>query len=327
MSSISLKTKNRVIVKFINGSEPSDISVEEGISLNSVEEVIGDWRKGYLTGSKIEDIGQELNELVQMLKEKELTVHDLLDGFHYYSIFKGKEKERVLAIVNEIYSMDQNERDQFTKTAEKMMNFSRYGRIDYIDIPKAIEEMVEKGKEIRKKLQDSEKKEKELKEILESLKTEIDEMEGVKEELAKQINLSNYLNEELSRTDSDGKAVKTVIQAIKQAGFSGDKLVDVSNEIIRLKSEGMSVDQFLKLSKYFEELNNLGLTIPMIRELEGNLKEYGMDIYRYLNERASYVRDKAAYIRSVKDLADTQKKAEKQIAELDREIAKKRSKL
>jgi flagellar motility protein MotE (MotC chaperone) len=327
MSSISLKTKNRVIVKFINGSEPSDISVEEGISLNSVEEVIGDWRKGYLTGSKIEDIGQELNELVQMLKEKELTVHDLLDGFHYYSIFKGKEKERVLAIVNEIYSMDQNERDQFTKTVEKMMNFSRYRGIDYVDIPIAIEEMVEKGKEIRKELQDSEKKEKELKEILESLKTEIEEMEGVKEELAKQINLSNYLNEELSRTDSDGKAVKTVIQAIKQAGFSGDKLVDVSNEIIRLKSEGMSVDQFLKLSKYFEELNNLGLTIPMIRELEGNLKEYGMDIYRYLNERASYVRDKTAYIRSVKDLADTQKKAEKQIAELDREIAKKRSKL
>jgi len=81
MSSVPLKTKNRVIVKFVNGRKLEDISLEERISLSSVEEEIEEWKQGYINMDLGNDIAQELKELAFLIRDKEITPHDIVEGY------------------------------------------------------------------------------------------------------------------------------------------------------------------------------------------------------------------------------------------------------
>ena len=58
-----------------------------------------------------------------------------------------------------------------------------------------------------------------------------------------------------------------------------------------------------------------------------DVKGDGVTLDEYLNERAVYVRDKLAYMKSLKELIDAHRRAEKQIKQINEEIALKKVKL
>ena len=327
MSSVPLKTKNRVIVKFVNGRKLEDISLEERISLSSVEEVIEEWKQGYINMDLGNDIAQELKELAFLIRDKEITPHDIVEGYQYYEIFKDKDREKIIRIVNEIYSLGDENGSKFVKTAEKMMNLSKYGNIEYVDIPKALDDMVERGKELNREIKSKEIQSLELTERLGRLRRELEEVEEKKKSLEKEIAFSSYLKQELSGGEEDENAIRNTIEGLKHSNFEVKKIVEISSQIALIKRRDMTVDQFLKVSRYFEELMNLGLSVPTMEKILDNVKEDGVTIDEYLNERAAYVRDKLAYLKSLKELMEAHKRAEKQMKQINEEIALKKLKL
>ena len=327
MSSVPLKTKNRVIVKFVNGRKLEDISLEERISLSSVEEVIEEWKQGYINMDLGNDIAQELKELAFLIRDKDITPHDIVEGYQYYEIFKDKDREKIIRIVNEIYSLGDEMGSKFVKTAEKMMNLSKYGNIEYVDIPKALDDMVERGKELNREIKSKEIQSLELTERLGRLRKELEEVEEKKKSLEKEIAFSSYLKQELSGGEEDENAIRNTIEGLKHSNFEVKKIVEISSQIALIKRRDMTVDQFLKVSRYFEELMNLGLSVPTMEKILDNVKEDGVTIDEYLNERAAYVRDKLAYLKSLKELMEAHKRAEKQMRQINEEIALKKLKL
>lgn len=327
MSTIPLKTKNRVIVKYINGRKLEDISLEERISLQSVEEVLEEWRQGYINMDLGNEIAQELRDLALLMRDKEITPHDLVEGYHYYSIFRGKDRERIISIVNEIYSLSEEEREQFIKTAEKMIKLVRLEKIDYVDIPKALEEMVERGKELNREIKSKEIHNLELSEKIENRKKELEGIEDKIKNLEREIEFSTYLRGELGKGAGDEAALRTIIEGLKHSNFDSRKIEEVSTQIALIARKGLSVEQFLKVSKYFEELMDLGLDVPTMEKILDNVKENGITIDEYLNERAAYVKDKIAYLKSLKELVEAHKRAEKQMKQINEEIALRKLKL
>ncbi len=327
MSSVPLKTKNRVLIKFINGRKLEDISLEERISVSSVEEVIEEWKQGYINMDLSNDIAQELKELAFMLRDKALTPHDLVEGYQYYGIFKDRDRDKVIGIVNEIYSLKEEQREQFMKTAEKMMKLAKYKNIDYVEIPKALEDMVERGKELNREIKSKEIQNLELTERLSNVKKELERIYEEKKELSKEVAFSNYLREKLPGGKEDENSLKSVIEGLKHAGFDASKIQEVSSQISLIGKRELSVEQFLKISRYFEELMNLGLSVSTMEKILSTVKEDGVTLDEYLNERAVYVRDKLAYMKSLKELIDAHRRAEKQIKQINEEIALKKVKL
>ncbi|MCL4333792.1 MAG: hypothetical protein M1290_05705 [Candidatus Thermoplasmatota archaeon] len=327
MSSVPIKTKNRVIVKFVNGSKLEDISLEERISLNSVEEILEEWKQGYINMDLGNDIAQELKELAFLIRDKEITPHDLVEGYQYYGIFKDKEREKVIGIVNQIYSMDDVKRSQFIKTAEKMISFAKYANVEYVDIPKALDDMVEKGKELNREIKSKEIMNLELSERISRIRRELENMEEEKKGLERELAFSAYLKRELKVAEEDENAIKNAIEGLKHSNYDVEKIKEVSSQIAQIAKRELSVDQFLKISRYFEELMNLGLTVPTMEKILETVKEDGVTIDEYLNERAMYVRDKLAYLKSLKELMEAHKRAEKQMKQINEEIALKKLKL
>ena len=327
MSSVPIKTQNRVIVKFINGRKLEDISLEEKISLSTVEEVIEEWRQGYINMDLGNEIAKELKELAFLIRDKEITPHDLVEGYQYYGIFKDKDREKIIGIVNKIYSMSEEKREQFMKTAEKMMKLAKYDNIDYVEIPKAIEEMVERGKELNREIKSKEIQNLELSERLSKVRNELESIEEQNKNFSRQLAFSNYLKRELPRESEDENAIKNVIEGLKHSNYDVAKIQEISAQIALIGKRDLSVDQFLKISRYFEELMNLGLTVPIMEKILDTVKEDGVTIDEYLNERTAYVRDKLAYLKSLKELMDAHKRAEKQMKQINEEIALRKLKL
>ena len=327
MSPVPIKTKNRVIVKFINGRELKDISLEERISLASVEEVIEEWKQGYINMDFGNDVAQELKDLALLIRDKEITPHDLVEGYQYYGIFKDKDKDSIIKIVNEIYSLDETKRESFIKTAEKMMKLAKYNNVDYVEIPKAVDDMVERGKELNREIKSKEIQNLELSERLSKLREELESIGEERKGLAKEIAFANYLRQELPRGGEDEIAIKHAVEGLKLANFDAKRIEEISAQISLIGKRDLSVEQFLKISRYFEELMNLGLSVPTMEKILSNVKEDGVTVDEYLNERAVYVRDKLAYMKSLKDLIEAHKRAEKQIKQINEEIALKKLKL
>ena len=327
MSSVPIKAQNRVIVKFINGRKLEDISLEEKISLSTVEEVIEEWRQGYINMDLGNDIAKELKELAFLIRDKEITPHDLVEGYQYYGIFKDKDREKIIGIVNKIYSLSEEKRDQFVKTAEKMMKLAKYDNIDYVEIPKAIEEMVERGKELNREIKSKEIQNLELSERLSKVRNELESIEEQNKNFSRQLAFSNYLKRELPRESEDENAIKNVIEGLKHSNYDVAKIQEISAQIALIGKRDLSIDQFLKISRYFEELMNLGLTVPTMEKILDTVKEDGVTIDEYLNERTAYVRDKLAYLKSLKELMDAHKRAEKQMKQINEEIALRKLKL
>ncbi len=327
MSTVPLKTRNKVIISYINGRKLEDISFEEKIGLNAVEDIVNEWKQGYLNTEVSTDIAPELRDLAILMRDKEISIHDVVEGYHYYKIFKEKDRERVIRIVNELYSFGEDRLVRFLKTAEKMLSFAKYENIDYVDIPKAVEDMVEKGKEMNREIKSKEILNLELANRIQASRKEVEKLEEQRENYRREIDLANYLKQELPDGKEDDNAIRNVVQALKHSDFGIDKIREVAKQTTLIKNRDLTLDQFLKISRYFEELMNLGLKVQTMEKLLQQVKEYDMDIEEYLNERALYVKDKQSYTRSIKELVDTHKKIERQIKVLNEEIALKKLKL
>lgn len=273
------------------------------------------------------EIAQELKELAFLIRDKEITPHDLVEGYHYYSIFKDKDREKIIGIVNQIYSLDEERMNQFVKTAEKMMNFAKYANIEYVDIPKALDEMVERGKELNRDIKSKEILSLELTERLSKIRKELENIEEEKKGLEKEIAFSSYLKHELTGGKDDENAIKSAIEGLKHSNYDVGRIKEITSQIALIAKREFTVDQFLKISRYFEELMNLGLTVPTMEKILETVKEDGVTIDEYLNERAMYVRDKLAYLKSLKELMEAHKRAEKQMKQINEEIALKKLKL
>jgi SepF-like predicted cell division protein (DUF552 family) len=320
MSEISLKTKNKIIVNFVNGKGVNDISIELKIPIDEVNKTIEEWKSGYLNIELDKEIPGEIKELAELMRDKDLSVQSLIEGYFYYSIFTGMDKEKVLSILKQIYGFEESERNKLIKTAEKMIKFSKYENIDYVDIPDALEKMVEKGKILSSQIKELEAHKTENEEILKTLKTNIEEL-GVKiQEMKTEVELAEYIRTRLSEYNIDNSRIHDFLEAILSAGLDIKNWEELGSEIKELKSRNMSIDQFLKVSRYFEELMDHKFTLAMIKELDEKLKESDIGIEEYLNERYDYVRDKIGYVKRMIELKREHKALENRIRDMNTEI-------
>ncbi|MEM0127824.1 MAG: hypothetical protein QXO03_01890 [Thermoplasmatales archaeon] len=327
MKELSLKEKNRIIVKFVNGMRPEDISIEERIPLDSIQHAIEEWKDGYINLEAGADIAAELREIATMMREKEISINDLVEGYHYYAIFKGIQDEKIVSIVNALSSFEKESRNRFLNTAQKMMRFSKYMNVDYVEIPKALDEMVERGKELQREIKKKELQLQENVSKVEALQEQIQSLEDKVKRMSREASIVEKMFSEFHLSVDDEDKLTKLLAGLKQVDFNSEKVLEVGSALSSIFSRGLSLDQFLKVHRYFEELMNLGLSIQTMQRILNDVKEYDTSIDEYLNERAMYVKDKIAYIKSLKELVDAHKKAEKQIKSIDEELERKRAKL
>jgi hypothetical protein len=313
MTEISLKIKNKIIVDFINGKSVNEISLELKISIDIINNIIEEWKNGYLTIPLDKEIPTEIKELAELMRDKELTIQDLIEGYYYYTIFKDMKKEKVLKVLKQIYSFEESERDKLLNTAEKMLKFSKYENIDYVSIPDAIEKMVEHGKALNHEIKEKENK-------LNLLKTEVAELDLKKEKLEKETEFSSYLRDTLSKNNIDEKKIKDFLEALITAGLDIKHWEDMSSELKAIRNQNMSIEQFLKVSKYFVDVMEQGMTISMVKDLQERLKERNIEIEEYLNERYDFVKDKIVYLREIVELRKEHKALENRIKDMKSEI-------
>lgn len=324
MNDIPLKTKSRIIVQFIKGVRAEDISFSERVTLDAVLSTIREWEEGFLNVNIGNDIPAEIKELAAVMRDERLTVQDLLEGYAYYEIFREREKVSVLRIIDEIYAMNENERKKFIEVAMKMISFRKYENIEFTDIPKALEDMVYRGKELNRDIKSREIALLELTKRKEEMESEIRNMGAEMERMRREVETARFLKERLNAGDDE---IRSIVDGLLHAGFSRENIVEISQEISLVKSRGFTVEQFLKVARYYDDLLKLGLKVSAMEDLADRVRESGMDIDDYLNERYAYVRDKNAYIRAVKELADTHRRLEKDLKALEEEIQKKRNRL
>ncbi|MGC8497592.1 MAG: hypothetical protein ACP5NL_06325 [Thermoplasmata archaeon] len=320
MSEISLKTKNKIIVNFVNGKSVNDISIELKIPIDEVNTVIEEWKGGYLNIELDKEIPGEIKELAELMRDKELSIQNLIEGYFYYSIFSGMDKEKILLLLKQVYDYDDGEREKLLNTAEKMIKFSKYENIDFVDIPDAIEKMVEKGKTLNSQLKKLEAQKLEREEVLKTINTSIEELSSKLQEMKNELSLAEYLKSKLSEYNIEESKIRDFLDAMLTVGLDTKNWEELAAEMKVIKSKNMSIDQFLKVSRYFEELMEHQFTLTMIKELDEKLKESNIGIEEYLNERYDYVRDKIRYIKSMIELKKEHKALENRIRDMNTEI-------
>ncbi|MGC8693927.1 MAG: hypothetical protein ACP5RY_06740 [Thermoplasmata archaeon] len=320
MSEISLKTKNKIIVNFVNGKSVNDISIELKIPIDEVNTVIEEWKGGYLNIELDKEIPGEIKELAELMRDKELSIQNLIEGYFYYSIFSGMDKEKILLLLKQVYDYDDGEREKLLNTAEKMIKFSKYENIDFVDIPDAIEKMVEKGKTLNSQLKKLEAQKLEREEVLKTINTSIEELSSKLQEMKNELSLAEYLKSKLSEYNIEESKIRDFLDAMLTVGLDTKNWEELASELKVIKSKNMSIDQFLKVSRYFEGLMEYQFTLTMIKELDEKLKESNIGIEEYLNERYDYVRDKIWYIKSMIELKKEHKALENRIRDMNTEI-------
>lgn len=324
MNEIPFKARTKIIIDFVKGMRAEDISFNERIPLDSVKNTIKEWEDGYLNVNIGNDVPTEIKDIAAMMRDNNLTVQDILEGYSYYEIFKDKERDKVIRIVDEIYGMNDLDRKKFIDTAMRIISYRKYDNIDFTEIPKALEDMVYRGKEINREIKSREFHLLDLNKQIQYIEGKLKDMNNEMDKLSKEINLLKFLRENVGKDDD---SIKNTIESLKHSGFDAESIREISGYIVAIKGRGMSIEQFLKIAKYFDDLMKLGLSVQMMEDLLDRVKESGMDIDDYLNERYSYIKDKSAYMKSVKELVDVHKKLEKDIKVLEEEIQKRKNKI
>ena len=164
------------------------------------------------------------------------------------------DKEKILLLLKQIYGFDQKNREKLLNTAEKMIKFSKYENIDFVDIPDAIEKMVEKGRLLNHQLKELEVQKLEKEEALKSLNTNIEELRSKLQDLKNETNLAEYLKTRLSEYEIEASKIRDFLDTMLAAGLDTKNWEELATELKVLKSKNMNIDQFLKVSRYFEDL-------------------------------------------------------------------------
>ncbi|MEM0447754.1 MAG: hypothetical protein QXT71_04290 [Thermoplasmata archaeon] len=80
MREISLKTKNKFIVNFVNGKSVNDISLKLKISIDEINGIIEEWTGGYLNIELDKEIPGEIKELAELMRDHKLSIQNLIEG-------------------------------------------------------------------------------------------------------------------------------------------------------------------------------------------------------------------------------------------------------
>ena len=321
MEFISLDTKKKIILAYLNDQAPKKIASDFNISVEDVSGVINEWTGGYITILKNEtEIAEELKELARLIKDKNLSLEELTLGYFYYSIFQDLEKTKVIKLINELKNISEDKRIELYSMAERLLNFSKYKNIDFVQIPIALEEMVEKGKALNKEIKEKES-------ILLNLKKELDKLELEKEKLSNEVkklyeelNFAKNFRENMIKLNVSESKLTEFMEAIVHSRYNIQYLEAMYSAIKNMRLKNMDIDQFLKLTDYLDSLTNLGLSVSFIKDVKEELEAQDIDFETYINESSKYVKNKINYLKEIEELKKEHKNLENQIRAMRNEI-------
>ncbi len=321
MENLPLKSRKKIIIDYLNDVPPEKIASELKISVEEVKNSIEEWKNGYISIFTNElEISDELKELAKLMKSKEITVEDLIQGYMFNQIFRDLDREKTLKIVRELSAMDENDREEFLRTAEKMIKFSKYKNVNYTDIPDALENMVSRGRELNNELKEKELLLKKLNENIEKLEQRIKNLNDEEKYLSREIEFAKNIREYLNMYRLDEKRVGEFFQLLSETDFSLDRWEEIYNAIKLLKTKNMDVENFTKLSDYLVKLLDLGLSTMFLKNLEEELEKESMSIDDFIDEIEDYIKNKIAYKKEIEELKKEHKNLENQIRSMRSEI-------
>lgn len=321
MENVSLKNRKKIIIDYLNDVPPEKIASEIRISVDDVKNVLDEWKNGYISVFTNElEISDELKELAKMMKSKDISLEDLLQGYIYSQIFKDLDRDKTLKVIRELSGMNEDKRLEFVNTAEKMLKFSKYKNVNYVDIPDALESMVNRGKEINSELKEKEMLLRKLKGDIEIAEQNIKRLDEEERKLINEIEFSKNIKNYMREFKLDEKRIREFFELLSETGYSLEKWEEIYATIKALKTKNMDVENFMKLSNYLTELMNLGFTTSFLKGLEEELEKQSMNVGQFIDEIEDYIRNKIAYQKEIEELRKEHKALEKEIRSMRSEI-------
>ncbi|MDP8011444.1 MAG: hypothetical protein RAK23_01310 [Thermoplasmata archaeon] len=321
MTELTLKAKKKIIVDYLNDVPLEKIAMDLKISLDDIKNVLDEWKNGYISifmGDS--EISEELRELARLMKSKELTVEDLITGYILSQVFKNSNRDKIIKISKEIESMDENKRKEFLETSEKMLKFSKYKNINYVDIPDALESMVNKGKELNKDIKEKENLIKNMEQEIKNLEEKIQEYKQKERELNDKIQFAENLRDYLKKFNIDEKKLNDFLKFISETNYAINRWEEIYKTTELLKQKNLEVENFLKLSNYLISLLDFGLDTGLLKNLKQELENESIDFKEFIEEVNDYVKDKISYKKEIEELKKEHKSLENQIRAMRSEI-------
>ncbi|MGC8663592.1 MAG: hypothetical protein ACP5SF_03735 [Thermoplasmata archaeon] len=321
MDNLPLKVKKKIILDYLDDIPIEKTASELKISLDEIKNVLEEWKNGYISIYTGEiEISEELRELARIMKSKELTIEEILKGYFLSQIFKNQDEDKIIKIAREIESLDDVKRKEFLETAEKMLKLSKYKNINYVDIPDALEEMVNKGKELNKEIKEKESILRSLEQNLNTLNINISNLKEQESKLKKEIEFAEKIKNYLTKFKIEEKKIEEFLKFLSETDYSVEKWEEIYKAMDLLKQKNMDVENFTKLSSYLTSLLNMGFTTSFIKVLQSELEEESLDINEFMKEIEDYIKNKITYRKEIDELKKEKKNLENQIRSMRSEI-------
>ncbi len=321
MGTIPIDTKKYIIIAYLDDQPPKKIASDLHVSIDDVSAVIEEWKGGYITIFKNEtEIAEELKSLARFIKAKNLSLEDLVQGYFYYSIFQDLDKTRVIKLINELKNIPDDKRAEFYSMAERLLNFSKYKNIDFVQIPAALDEMVEKGKSLNIEIKEQDRKLSSLKKEIELLEQERTKIGEDVKKLYDELNFAKNFKENMARLNVSESKLAEFMETIVHSKYNIEYLESLYSAIKNMRLRNMDVDQFLKITDYLEALSQLGLSVSFLKSLKEGLEAQDIDFETYIEESNKYIKSKINYLKEIEDLKKQHKDLENQIRAMRSEI-------
>ncbi len=311
---ISLKEKAQMVKEYLNGISMEEISKVHSLSFDNVKRTIDEWLNGYF---QISDDDYFLRQLGGLIKEKNITIEDLVMSYYYYSLLRDYDREKTLKIILSLANMEDQERKLLLENAMKMMKLKNYSGIDYSEIPAALERLVRKAKEIKDGMDLMEKEISELSKKKELLQRDLIEIENELKNRKKYLDIIKFIEENL---ELDHEQAVNFLKEAKTLNYDGKKMREIVQSMELLRNKNLSTEQFLKISEYLEKLMDMGFSISFLKELEMDMEKSNMKFQKYLKEMDLYIRNKVDYEKNVEELKKEAKSLESEIRAMRNEI-------
>ncbi|MGC8497156.1 MAG: hypothetical protein ACP5NL_04060 [Thermoplasmata archaeon] len=321
MDPISIDTKKNIILAYLDDQPPKKIASDLHVNVEDVSAVIEEWKGGYVTIFKNEtEIAEELKSLARLIRSKNLSLEDLTLGYFYYTIFQDLDKTMVIKLINELKNIPDDKRTEFYSMAERLLNFSKYKNIDFVQIPAALEEMVEKGKGLNREIKEEEKKLSTFKKEVELQEQERAKIGEEVKKLYEELNFAKNFKENMARLNVSESKLAEFMETIVHSKYNIEYLESLYNAIKNMRLRNMDVDQFLKITDYLEALSKLGFSVSFLKSMKEELEAQGIDFETYIEESNKYMKSKINYLKEIEDLKKQHKDLENQIRAMRSEI-------
>jgi DNA repair exonuclease SbcCD ATPase subunit len=321
MDPITIDTKKYIILAYLDDQPPKKIASDLHVNLEDVSAVIEEWKGGYITIFKNEtEIAEELKSLARLMKSKSLTLEDLTLGYFYYTIFQDLDKTRVIKLINELKNMPEEKRNELYSMSERLLNFSKYKNIDFVQIPAALDEMVEKGKGLNKEIKEKESKLSALKKEIELQEQERAKLGEEVKKLYEELNFAKNFKENMARLNVSESKLAEFMETIVHSKYNIEYLESLYSAIKNMRLRYMDVDQFLKITDYLEALSKLGFSVSFLKSMKEELEAQDIDFETYIEDANKYIKSKMNYLKEIEELKKEHKNLENQIRAMRSEI-------